>query len=128
MASRSGNRKFNANGDAERKLVMATTTEQNEPRVNGVAQLPPTGPESPEKVRQEWIMIAVGLIALMSLLAIVLSIVAIGSSSKNTTTVLRVAAPAAGAGAAAAAPVAKPMSMTIAIKADDEHGKLGPGG
>jgi len=76
-------------------------------------------------------MIAVGLVALMSLLAIVLSIVAIGSGSKNTTTVMRVAAPAAGAGAggaAAAAPVAKPMSLAIAIKADDEHGKLGPDG
>jgi plastocyanin len=97
----------------------------------------PVGPqaagagESREKTRQEWAMIAVGLCAVLSLLAIVLSLVAIGSNNGNTTPVVIRAASAATGGTAAAAPVTPvlaPVSMAIAIKTDVEHGKLGPGG
>jgi plastocyanin len=77
-------------------------------------------------------MIAVGLSALMSLLAIVLSVVAIGSTSGGAVAAV---APASGgaassgqAAAAPAPPAIAPVSMAIAIKTDVEHGKLGPGG
>jgi plastocyanin len=80
-----------------------------------------------DRAFREWMMIAVGLVGMLSILAIIISIVALASTnpSRGTTTVVQ-----AGAGGAASAPVApavKPESLTIGIKADSEHGKLGPG-
>jgi plastocyanin len=109
----------NLNGSSHR----AEDRDPVDPRAGGPG-------ESRDQTRQEWAMIAVGLCALMSLLAIVLSLVAISSNNGSPTpVVIRAASTAAGSSAAApATPVVAPVSMAIAIKTDVEHGKLGPGG
>jgi len=90
---------------------------------------PPTdspGPgESTERAWHEWMMVAVGLTGLLSILAIIVSSVALSTSSKNTTTV--VAAPAATARPASATIAAPaPERVSISVKADAEHGRMGP--
>jgi plastocyanin len=81
--------------------------------------------ESKERAWQEWMMVAVGLTGLLSVLAIVVSSVALSTSSKTTTQVL--AAPAASTQpAAAAVATPKPEAISLKVKADVEHGRLGP--
>jgi plastocyanin len=100
------------------------------PPVNGVApeelieRADHNDPQaSKERAWHDWMMVAVGLTAILSILAVIVSVVALSSSSSTTTTV-QASAPAA-AGAQAAAAVA-PQALTIAVKADDQHGRLGP--
>jgi plastocyanin len=76
-----------------------------------------------ERAWHDWMMVAVGLTALLSILAVIVSLVALSSSSSSTTTV-QASAPAAAAGQVAAA--VAPQALTIAVKADDQHGRLGP--
>ncbi len=79
--------------------------------------------ERKERAWHEWMMVAVGLTGLLSLMAIVVSAVALSSSSKTTTTMV---SPAAGAAAATQTAAVPPQAMTIQVKADDEHGRMGP--
>ncbi len=80
--------------------------------------------ERTERVWHEWMMVAVGLTGLLSLMAIVVSAVALSSSSKTTTvTTAAAATPAAAAQMTAAV---APQSLNLAVKADDEHGRMGP--
>jgi plastocyanin len=58
-------------------------------------------------------------------IALIISVVALSSGSKATT--VTQAAPA-GSAAAQTAPVVKPQYVSIAVKADGEHGRLGPDG
>lgn len=92
-------------------------------------QEPPQAPESGVNVQQvhsqvvwrEWIMVSIGLTALLAVLAVVLSVVAL--SSKSTTTTIA-AAPTA------TAPAAAPAAQWIkaSIKSDVQHGQKGPDG
>jgi plastocyanin len=74
-------------------------------------------------------MIGVGLTALLAILALIVSVVALASNSSTSgsspTQVAQAAAPAA---PAVAAPLVAPQSLTIAVKSDSEHGRLGPDG
>jgi plastocyanin len=76
-----------------------------------------------ERAWHEWMMIAVGLVGLLSVLAVIISAVALSSTSSSKTMVVTV--PAA-AQPAAAAPRPAPQTVRIAVKADSEHGRLGP--
>ena len=71
---------------------------------------------------REWMMVAIGLCGLMSVLAIIVSAVALSSKTptKGPTTVV-VPAPATQA-------AAEPTSLKLSVKADDEHGRKGPDG
>lgn len=86
-------------------------------------------PESKDKAWREWMAIAVGLTALMSVLAIIISTAALSSGGATKTTVITTPAAAAApaSGSVATAAVA-PQSITLAVKADSEHGRLGPDG
>jgi plastocyanin len=75
-----------------------------------------------ERAWHEWMMITVGLTGLLSLMALVVSAVALSSSSK-TTTVMAAATPVAATQTAAAV---APQNLTIKVKADNEHGRMGP--
>lgn len=81
--------------------------------------------ESKDRAWHDWMMVAVGLTALVSVLALIVGIVALSSSSSPVQTV---AAASTGGSqpTGSAAPVAKPQSVALAVKADDEHGRLGP--
>lgn len=80
--------------------------------------------ETKERAWHEWMMVAVGLTGLLSVLAIIVSSVALSTSSKTTTQVL--AAPASAQRAATVVATPKPEAVSLKVKADDEHGRLGP--
>jgi plastocyanin len=132
--------------DEEKK--MAAQTEPTSPDVaevgNGQAWrswegLPPDVPPDvavgdEEREWRNWMGIAIGLVGLLSVMAIILSAFALAASSSGNnaapTTVSGTGAPGANAGAlgATTAPLAKPEAIKLAVKADDEHGRLGPDG
>lgn len=78
-----------------------------------------------ERAYREWMMVAVGLTGLLSILAIIVSTVAL--ASKNPTRGPATVVVPANTASQASAP-AKSTSMTLAVKADDEHGRKGPDG
>jgi len=90
------------------------------------------GPEDPvraaskEKAWHEWMMVAVGLTALLSVMAIIVSVVSLSSSSTSTSSTPSAAASATPASAPAATP--PPTSVKLVVKSDSEHGKKGPDG
>ncbi|HZD97461.1 MAG TPA: cupredoxin domain-containing protein [Micromonosporaceae bacterium] len=78
-----------------------------------------------------WMGIAVGLVGLLSITAVILSAFALAASksgSNASTATGNSSASTAGALGATAAPLAAPQTINVAIKADDEHGRLGPDG
>jgi plastocyanin len=78
-----------------------------------------------ERVWREWLAVGVGVTALLSILATVVSLVALSSSSKNTTTTVVQAAPATASNATAAP---APKTVKMLVKADDQHARKGPDG
>jgi plastocyanin len=83
----------------------------------------PSEPETKERAWREWMMIAVGLTGLMSVLAIIVSAMALASGNPKSPTIIQ-AAPVAATRAAVAQPA--PQAVKMMVKADDEHGRLGP--
>ncbi len=81
-------------------------------------------PPSKDRAWREWAMIAIGLTGLMSVMAIIISTVALSSGSGTSTTVITTPAASAHSVVAAAAPA--PQLISVNIKADDEHGRKGP--
>jgi plastocyanin len=78
-----------------------------------------------EKAWHEWMGIAVGLTGLLSVMAIILSFVALDNSGTGSSA----SAQAAPVAAVAPPPKAVPtQSVSISVKADDEHGRKGPDG
>jgi hypothetical protein len=91
----------------------------------------PDGPEDDkERAWRDWMGIAIGLVGLLSIMAIILSVFALAASNSGTSASAGAVVASAGGGALAstAAPLAKPETINIAVKADDEHGRLGPDG
>lgn len=87
-----------------------------------------------DRAFREWMVIAVGLTGLMSVLAIIVAFVALASPSAQTT-VMPASQVSAGSmmggsaqPSAAAAPAARPEAVKLSIKSDTEHGKRGPDG
>lgn len=77
---------------------------------------------SKDRAWHEWMMIAVGLTGLLSIMAIIVSVVALGSTSSNSNATP--AAAAAPASATVAAP--PPTAVKLIVKSDAEHAKKGP--
>jgi heme/copper-type cytochrome/quinol oxidase subunit 2 len=73
----------------------------------------------------EWVMVSIGLVGLLSIMAMIISTVALSSSSGTHTTVVTVPAAATAAPASVAATPA-PMTVSLKVKADDQHGRMGP--
>jgi plastocyanin len=85
--------------------------------------------ESKERAWHEWMGIAVGLTSLLSIMAIILSVVAVSaSSSGNVAQAAPMASANSGVPSASAVPVAKPEAVKLAVKADVEHARRGPDG
>lgn len=82
----------------------------------------PNTPEAPDRRWREWMMVAVGITGVLALLAVIVSLAALSSSSSTNTTTVTVASRSS----TPAAAVAKPTSFYVAVKADDEHGRMGP--
>jgi plastocyanin len=75
--------------------------------------------------------IAIGLVGLLSLTAIILSVFALAASNSGTNASAAAPATVSAGGSAlgsAAAPLPAPQTIKVAVKADDEHGRLGPDG
>lgn len=108
--------------------VISEHSEREEREVQpSVPDYPPRDPrEEKDKAWHEWMGIAVALTALLSVLAIIVSMVALADSGRSAKTVT--IASTAAAPAAPAAPVVQTQAFGMSIKADDEHGKLGPDG
>ena len=124
---------------------MATQVEPNSPKGSGDAPEPtwrewediPTDPAQlarEDRKWHNWMGIAVGLIGLLSITAVILSAFALAASksgsnaSAASTATGNSSASTAGALGATAAPLAAPQTINVAVKADDEHGRLGPDG
>jgi membrane fusion protein, multidrug efflux system len=86
--------------------------------------------DDPQRERRNWTAIAIGLVGLLSVTAIILSLFALAASNSGPKATAGTVAATAGAGALGntAAPLSKPETINVAVKADDEHGKLGPDG
>jgi plastocyanin len=84
----------------------------------------PPQADAKERAWHEWVMVSVGLVGLLSVMAMILSAVALSSTSGTHTTVVTV--PAAATPAAAGVPTPKPVAVSMSVKADSEHGRLGP--
>lgn len=89
-----------------------------------------------ERAWHEWMMIGVGLTGLLSIMAIIVSVVALASKSQ-TEKVTMGATPAAGMaatmsgggrGMAAAQGAGKPEAVKLVMKSDSEHAMKGPDG
>lgn len=68
---------------------------------------------------REWMMVGTGWTALLAVIAVIISLVAVTSSNPHTTTMLA---------AAGSAPVGKPEAVKLVIKSDTEHGRRGSDG
>ena len=80
-----------------------------------------------EKAWHEWMGIAVGLTGLLSVMAIILSFVALSSSNAGANASAQ-AAPAAAAAPATPTRAVPTQSVSLAVKADVEHGRMGSDG
>jgi plastocyanin len=88
-----------------------------------------------ERAWHEWLMVGVGLTALLSVMAIIVSVVAL--ASKSSTTTVQAAAPTSGMSARMAssggsmpmsASTGKPVAVKLVVKSDSEHAVKGPDG
>ncbi len=76
-----------------------------------------------DRAWREWMMVSVGLTGLLSIVGTIVAVVALASTNPSRENVTVAATPAAQV-AAIAQPA--PQSLKILVKADDEHGRLGP--
>lgn len=81
--------------------------------------LTPNAGKPSDQAWREWMAMGVAWTALLSLIALIVSLVALGSTNPHTTTVIA----AGGSG-----PVGKPEAVRLAVKADTQHGRLGSDG
>jgi plastocyanin len=100
---------------------------EGEPSPELFRQFPPEGMGGKNRAWREWIMIGLGISGLLSIMALIVAIVALSSNTSTPTPPAPIASSAASP-AAAIAPALKPEYLTIAVKADDEHGRRGPDG
>jgi plastocyanin len=102
-------------------------SEQNELTEPDVAAHP-VEPDK-EQAWHEWMGIAVGLTALCSILAMILAVVALSSSTPGATAqAATMAMPTPSALGATSAPLSKPEAVKLLVKTDVEHGRRGPDG
>jgi plastocyanin len=102
---------------------MADQTEPTKPAV-----LDNDAEDQREKAWHEWMGIAVALTGILSILAIILSLVAISSGNSGANAQAAVVGASNAAASTTPAPVVKSEAVKLMVKADDEHAKLGPNG
>lgn len=81
-----------------------------------------------ERAWHEWMGVAVGLSAVLSILALIVSLATVGSTSTRVDVVTVPGASVANGSAPATALVPPVQALAVAIKSDSEHGRLGPDG
>jgi plastocyanin len=87
-----------------------------------------------EREWRTWMAIAIGLVGVVSIMAIILSSFALAASSSGNNPAPTITggtgalASTAGSLGSTTASLAKPETIKLAVKADDEHGRLGPDG
>lgn len=91
---------------------------------------PDTAETEKDRAWRSWMTVAIGLVGLLSITAIILSVFALANSNSQTNVS---AGPVTGSGVGGtlgntAAPLPAPQTIKVAVKADDEHGRLGPDG
>jgi plastocyanin len=89
--------------------------------------------DRPATVRQDqswrdWMMIGLGVSVVLSIFAMVVAIAALVSSNSHSATTASAPSGSASAAASQVVRTPKPEYLTIAVKADDEHGRRGPDG
>lgn len=84
------------------------------------------GDATKERTWRDWMMGATIVTGVMSVLAIILSLVAIGSTSSNDSGATQASASAIPASAPAATPA--PAAVKLVVKSDSEHARKGPDG
>lgn len=77
-----------------------------------------------ETAWRQWMMVGIGWTALLSVIAVVISISALGSSNPHSTMMLGQQA----AAVAPAAPAGPAQAVKLTIRSDTEHGRKGPDG
>ncbi len=106
---------------------MATET-VHPPDTNGRGQTPDSGAPEQQNARawHEWLAVGVGLAGLLSIAAIIVSLVALSAKNPNAgprTVTVQAASPAANS-----TPAVAPLAVKMIVKTDTEHGKKGPDG
>jgi plastocyanin len=77
-----------------------------------------------DRAWRDWMMVSVGLTAVLSVLGVILAVVALSSTTASTKTVIQQAAPTH----AAVTPTAPSQDVSLVVKADSEHARRGPDG
>ena len=103
---------------------MATETAKP-PETNGRTPQPAGGDSENSRAWHEWLAVGVGLAGLLSIAAIIVSIVAL--SSKNPTTGPRTVTIQSST-PASSVPAVAPLAVNMTVKSDTQHGKKGPDG
>jgi Cupredoxin-like domain len=95
------------------------------PETNGRTPHSDEGEASNSKAWHEWLAVGVGLTGLLSIAAIIVSVVAL--SSKNPTAGPRTVTIQSST-PASSVPAVAPLAVNMTVKSDTEHGKKGPDG
>lgn len=90
-------------------------------RTDDLAGLETKAPK--EQAWREWMMVGVGWTILLSLIAMIISLVALGSSNPTTTMVM-----GQGNGSGLREAAVKSEAVKLVIRSDTEHGKMGSDG
>jgi plastocyanin len=103
-----------------------TTETIRPPETDNHGHAPDGNGAEPQNARawHEWLAVGVGVAGLLSIAAIIVSLVALSSKNPTTgprTVTIQTAAPAA-------TPAVAPLAVHMTLKSDTEHGKKGPDG
>ena len=103
---------------------MPTETEKP-PETNGRTPHSAEGEAGSSKAWHEWLAVGVGLTGLLSIAAIIVSVVALSSKTPSTgprTVTVQSSTPAS------SVPAVAPLAVKMAVKSDTQHAKKGPDG
>lgn len=78
-----------------------------------------------EQAWREWMMVGVGWTALLSLIALIISLAALGSSNPHTTLMM---GQGQGSGSSVQTEAVRTQDVRLVIRSDTEHGRMGPDG
>jgi plastocyanin len=120
---------------------MSSEYQQPEPEPSAAGErseraAPGEAPPRKDQVWRQWMMVGVGLTALMSIMAIIVSVVALASDNQTTNTATQTSAPAAAmtasmggsGGSMSTSTAAKPEAVKLVMKSDTEKAEKGPDG
>lgn len=100
-------------------MATHSSSDAGAPRDHELPEVGAGSDKPPDQSWREWMMVGLGWTALLSVIAAILSLVALSSANPHT----NIAMAAANAG-----PAGKPEAVKLIIKSDTEHGKRGSDG